>query len=258
MSDEKETVKVEHGPGNFGECLVEGSAEDKKRGRKNKRRAIVISIALQSLGLTALVIAPMLAKPAEPTVVSAMPIPPYSAPHTAHAPTDQPIRHSTRPCIVCPTAPIAPITASFTKTDPEPTGELESLSINSTGPNTGKDGLNIFDSRFQPKRPDEETPHEVVRRIHKTSIDPAMLVNRVEPVFPPILKQLHRNGRVELRALIATDGTIRSLQVVSGDPLCVQSALDAVGQWRYRPTMLNGQPVEVETFITVIYTTQQQ
>src|SRR5262245_4985997 len=77
MFDEKEIVKVEPGPGNFGECLVEGSAEDKKRGRRIKRRAIAISIALESLGLTALVIAPMLGKPADIRMSSTMPIPPY-------------------------------------------------------------------------------------------------------------------------------------------------------------------------------------
>ncbi len=58
---------------------------------------------------------------------------------------------------------------------------------------------------------------------------------------------------MELRAIIATDGTIQSLRVVSGDPLFYQSALDAVSQWKYRPTVLNGEPVEIDTFITVIY-----
>jgi protein TonB len=62
-----------------------------------------------------------------------------------------------------------------------------------------------------------------------------------------------RSGRVELRAVIATDGTIQSLQAVSGDPLFYQSAMDAVRQWRYKPTVVNGKTVEVDTFITVIY-----
>jgi protein TonB len=61
---------------------------------------------------------------------------------------------------------------------------------------------------------------------------------------------------VELHAIIATDGTIQSLQAVGGDPVFIRSALDAVRQWRYRPTILNGQPVEVETTITVIYHAQ--
>src|SRR5215813_7166870 len=79
MNENNETVKMEAEAGNFGECLVEGSAEDKKRGRKIRRRAIALSIALQSAGLTALVIAPMLAKPAEIRTTSVMPIPPYSS-----------------------------------------------------------------------------------------------------------------------------------------------------------------------------------
>lgn len=94
------------------------------------------------------------------------------------------------------------------------------------------------------------------KRIHFTSIDPAMLTHRVEPVYPPLPKQMHREGRVELRAIIGVDGNIQSLQVVAGDPLFIQSALDAVQQWHYKPTYLNGQPVEIDTYITVVYTMQ--
>jgi protein TonB len=83
-----------------------------------------------------------------------------------------------------------------------------------------------------------------------------MLIHRVEPVYPALARQTHREGQVELRAVIATDGTIQSLQVVKGDALFLHSATEAVTQWRYRPTVLNGQPVEIETYITVIYTLQ--
>ena len=85
-------------------------------------------------------------------------------------------------------------------------------------------------------------------------MNPAMLIYRVEPVYPPLARQIHKEGKVELHALIGTDGTIQSLQVVVGDSLFVQSALDAVTQWRYRPTTLSGVPVEVDTHITVVYT----
>jgi len=253
MNGEKEFVKVEAGAGNFGECLVEGSAEEKKRGRKIKRRAIAVSIALQSAALTALVIAPMLAKPAEIKTTNAMPIPPYSAPRPVRTATTQTIDNVRRLCVVCPAAPIAPITWSSSHTDTPP-GDLSPDGF----PASPRDpqGLDVFDTRPQPKQPLE--PPSQQKRVIIGHIDPALLVHRVEPVFPPILKQLHRNGRVELHAIIAMDGTIQSLQVLSGDPLCVQSALDAVRQWRYKPTMLNGQPVEVDTFITVIYTVNQQ
>jgi periplasmic protein TonB len=81
-----------------------------------------------------------------------------------------------------------------------------------------------------------------------------MLIRRVQPVYPPLAMQIRREGRVELHAIIATDGTIQSLEVVNADPLFIQSALAAVREWRYRPTILDGQPVEVDTQITVIYT----
>ena len=82
----------------------------------------------------------------------------------------------------------------------------------------------------------------------------AQLIRRVEPAYPRLAIQIHREGRVELHAIISTDGTIESLEVISGDPFFIQSALFAVRQWRYRPTILNGRPVEVDTHITVIYT----
>jgi len=84
-----------------------------------------------------------------------------------------------------------------------------------------------------------------------------MLVRRVEPIYPPLARQIRHSGQVRLHGLIAVDGTIASLEVMDGDPLLVRSALDAVGQWRYRPTLLNGSPVEVETIITVVYTLNQ-
>lgn len=81
-----------------------------------------------------------------------------------------------------------------------------------------------------------------------------MLVRRVEPMYPVLARQTRREGRVELHAIIGTDGTIQSLQVLSGDVMFIQSAKDAVLQWHYKPTILNGQPVQVDTTITVVYT----
>jgi protein TonB len=92
--------------------------------------------------------------------------------------------------------------------------------------------------------------------MHVTHLDPGMLIHRVEPIYPALGKQLHRDGHVELRAIISADGTIQSLQIVVSDPLFDQSAIEAVRQWRYRPTILNGQTVEIDTYITVLYTMQ--
>jgi len=84
----------------------------------------------------------------------------------------------------------------------------------------------------------------------------AQLISRIEPRYPPLALQLKQGGTVVLHAIISRDGRISALEVVSGSPFFVQAALDAVRQWRYRPTMLNGEPVEVETTITVVFRLQ--
>lgn len=77
------------------------------------------------------------------------------------------------------------------------------------------------------------------------------LVNRVEPAYPHIAAISGIQGQVKLHAIIGRDGRIQSLSAVSGHPLLVRAALEAVEQWRYRPYILNGEAVEVETLITV-------
>jgi len=80
------------------------------------------------------------------------------------------------------------------------------------------------------------------------------LIHDVKPVYPPIAKAARVSGSVVLQATISKDGSIENLRVVNGHPMLVQAALDAVKQWRYKPYVLNGEPVEVETQITVNFT----
>jgi protein TonB len=89
------------------------------------------------------------------------------------------------------------------------------------------------------------------------NVQAAHLVNRVQPVYPPLARQTRISGTVKLHAIIGKNGAVEQLQVVSGHPLLVQSALDAVKQWRYQPTLLNGEPVEVDTEIDVIFSLAQ-
>jgi protein TonB len=79
----------------------------------------------------------------------------------------------------------------------------------------------------------------------------AHLIHRVEPRYPLLALQARRQGQVILRALISRAGMIEHLQLVSGHPLLAQAAIEAVSQWRYRPYVLNGEAVEVETQVTV-------
>jgi protein TonB len=80
------------------------------------------------------------------------------------------------------------------------------------------------------------------------------LIYRVQPQYPPLARQARVQGVVVLRAIISRAGKIENLQLVSGHPLLVQSAMDAVRQWRYRPYFLNNEPLEVETQVTVNFT----
>jgi periplasmic protein TonB len=101
-------------------------------------------------------------------------------------------------------------------------------------------------------------PRPTVSRITRGgNVQAAMLVNKVAPLYPPLARQTRISGTVRLHAIIAKDGTIQQLEVISGHPLLVQAALDAVRQWRYRPTLLNGEPVEVDTTIDVIFSLNQ-
>lgn len=86
------------------------------------------------------------------------------------------------------------------------------------------------------------------------SVQKARLERQVRPVYPPLARQARIQGTVKLTAIIAKDGTVQELQVMSGHPLLIQAAIQAVKQWKYKPTLLNGQPVEVVTQIDVNFT----
>jgi protein TonB len=77
------------------------------------------------------------------------------------------------------------------------------------------------------------------------------------PLYPPLARQQRISGVVRLNAVIAKDGTVEQLSVASGHPLLIRAAVEAVSQWRYRPTLLNGEPVEVITEIDVHFTLSQ-
>jgi len=81
-----------------------------------------------------------------------------------------------------------------------------------------------------------------------------LLIHRVEPTYPVLARSARVQGDVVLNAVIDANGQIQNLQLVSGHPMLVPAAIAAVKQWRYKPYLLNGQPVEVETTITVIFT----
>jgi periplasmic protein TonB len=85
------------------------------------------------------------------------------------------------------------------------------------------------------------------------NVTAASILTQTRPLYPPLARQARIQGNVVLHAIIDKDGRVGELQVISGHPLLVQSALEAVKNWRYQPTQLNGDPVEVDTTITVSF-----
>ena len=86
-----------------------------------------------------------------------------------------------------------------------------------------------------------------------SQVTEATLVHNVPPVYPSEARARHLGGPVVLEATIAEDGSTRNVKIISGSPLLAKAATEAVRQWRYRPSLLNGKPVAVQKQITVIF-----
>lgn len=245
----------EPGFGSLQSCLVEGDPQSEKRARRIKQRAVAISIALQTIALAVLVLFPLLSRGERISMKVFTPIPPFR--HGSPAPPNPGPRqfdHRTNaPCLFCrqPSGPIV-----IDRGDSRTIGDTSDSPIGSNDPIGDPNGtqfaVEVPNSARSPEKPVED--RTLVRRKISELQQMAQLIVRVEPDYPKLAIQIRREGRVELHAIIGTDGTIQSLEVISGDPFFMQSALSAVRQWRYRPTILNGQAIEVDTHITVIYT----
>jgi protein TonB len=138
-----------------------------------------------------------------------------------------------------PTGPDIGVIGSFTSGDGMPDGVLNSIltTLTKAGP--------------PPPVPAQSKPRPVVRKMVGGDVQAARLIHGPKPEYPPLARMARIQGTVRLEAIISADGRIQNLQVLSGHPLLLKAALDAVAQWRYQPTLLNGEPVEVETEVDV-------
>jgi protein TonB len=262
--DRKDKITARSGEeiGSLRGCLVEGDVEQLARANRVRHRALAVSLLLQAAALAALILVPLIWATDRIALASSPPLPVYlqggGRQPTPSEPRQQTNHDVHRPCFICDANTISPRLPAG-KNDFTGSNRVESTFIgDSTGPGVPaglSEGFPFTGADSHRPQP-PSAPAQKTRRIQVTTIEPAMLIYRVEPVYPAVWRQIRRSGRVELRAIIATDGTMQLLQAVSGDPLFLQSAIDAVRQWRYRPTILNGQAVEVETLITVIYQMQ--
>jgi len=249
--------------GSLSKCLVEGDVEQLARAKRGRRRSLTLSLLFQAAALAALLFVPLFGKGERIALAKWVPQPIYASgggplreQRSARPIRNQPLIHHDIRIFQPPHIPTG-------VRQPHDETTVPGDAIPGVPPGTGNGSENIIgaipvgpdNGPANPPAPIAPKPSEK-KRIVMTHLEPAMLLHRVEPVYPPLMHQIHRAGRVELRAVISTDGTIQLLQIVGGDPGFYPSAIEAVRQWRYRPTILNGQPVEVETYITVIYQLQ--
>lgn len=222
---------------------------------KGKRWAVAISATLQSACLLILLIVPLIYTEALPGTIfkTTWVGPPETAPRTA-AQAPLPKAEVRSPRLLNHGILIEPprIPPRVDVSEEGPLSPESPLAEGLLSAGSGMDLLNAMPNSAEiVKRP---VVMSVPQRVPVTStIEAAKLISRVQPVYPVIAIQARTQGNVVLHAIIGRDGQVSELQVLSGHPLLVNAALDAVRQWRYSPTLLNGQAVEVETTITVSF-----
>jgi len=243
----------------FSQCLVDGDKQSLGRSRWVRREALLASIILEAALVAVMFLLPLITQGLPPQQFLITPAPPYhggsssapvgprAAPH--HQPTET--SSATYNVMSLHNAHIQNHAPAVSSEDApsigpgfSPGGSLGS------GTGGGEDIPGGIGSRPipEPPKPKAEKPQP---RPMSEGVMEAALLNKVQPKYPPAARLMHIAGTVRLQAIIGKDGRVRDVQVLSGHPLLVQAALAAVCEWRYRPTELNHEIVEVETEITV-------
>jgi protein TonB len=244
--------------GNLTNCLVDSDTEAASRARRLRRKALVVSLALEAGLVGAMLLWPLITPGVLPRWYVVTPAPPYpgggggtSHPHEPAHPHPHP-SHPLAPCLFCAPPVIPPHVSSAD--DDEPPAIPDDRGGSGPGPAFPGGGSTIpgaGDGRPMPPAPPPPAPSRPLQI--SGGVMEASLIHRVQPIYPAIARFAHISGTVELRAIIGKDGTVRELEVVSGNAILAQAALAAVREWRYQPTLLSGNPVEVETRITVTF-----
>lgn len=214
--------------------------------------ATLASFTMQALGLSLLLAIPLLTVQGPPRLewitspfFAPPPAPAPPAPQRAPA-TSHPSNFSGRILLAPTTIPRG--TSQVTDMDVPAAPDFGEIGVPG-GTGTARRGVpgSIGDeSAFAPATPPAQT-----RPLRVSHWAEGNLVYRVQPSYPIIARQARIQGSVELRAIISKSGTIENLSVLRGPAMLITPAVEAVRQWRYRPYLLNGEPIEVETEITV-------
>lgn len=233
----------------FADSVLESNFDRTHRGWTT-----LASFALQMMGLAVLLMLPLISTEGLPklhwlsigTPIGPPPGRPPAPPHSGMRPTQSNLFHG---IVVAPQSnPIGvkPLVEDSTAEDAPPcdicvpysTGQISST-------NSVIRSIETSTTIAPPPTPPTARPPRISHMMEGN------LISRVQPIYPPLARSARIQGPVFLRAIISRTGTIENLQAISGHPMLIPAALDAVRQWRYRPYVLNGEPVEVETQVTV-------
>jgi len=235
--------------------MFESTLNSSWHNRSRRGVTTVTSFALQALTVAALLALPLLRPPGLPSFHHLST--PVSLGPTLVEPSAPAMRMVSRS-----TAPITPTDITLRTPSQIPKGipsniddvapQIGNVSSNIVGTGSGDaNGVaNLLAGGSRPILP-AVRPATAVAPLRISNMNEGSLIRKVQPAYPVLARSARIQGAVVLQALISKQGTIENLKVLSGHPMLVPAAIDAVQQWRYRPYILNSEPVEVETQITV-------
>ena len=233
------------------ECLVDPAGKSQSQRRRARRRAVVAAATLETAAILSLALYPLFTPAKLRPHFANAPIPfrfgaPEVNPH--HAASSPHTRLSRRVLFSPPRVPahIYRAPAADQKSEVLPSAD----NFDSGLPPGISDNPGGFGSGPAPvERPRSATPVRIIQRDEK--FQEGQLIQRVIPQYPDIARVARISGTVELLVLIGQDGRVKSVEALSGNPMLAASARAGVEQWRYRPAILDGHAVEVETRVTV-------
>ena len=221
-----------------------------------KRGSICLGYMVEGVLLALLVLVPLIhvqALPKSLIISGIVPPPPVGAPQKAAAAPRAVHRPSLSETMMAPVT----VPAVILPSRPEPEAPSSAFVAGPPGgvPWGSENGVpGGFGSTPLPPPPETPKPPRASRITVGGVVESARLIYEVQPEYPVLARAARVQGTVRLEAIIGKDGSVQSLHVLSGPPLLISSAMQAVARWRYQPTLLNGVAVEVSTEIDVNFT----
>lgn len=251
--------------GSLSGCMLENDAEVRRHARRLRQQALIVSIVFETALIAAMLFWPLTTPGVLPGRLNVTPAPPYQGggANQSHSASTSPraarARNRPRLCLSCASAAVPvharAMTDSASNTEQDAPGMGYGPSDRNIGNGPAISGGFNTEIPIEIKRP-EPASHPAPLRMSEGVME-AQLIQKVQPLYPAIARAMRLAGTVRLRAVIRTDGTVGQIELISGSQLLAQSAIAAVRQWRYQATQLNGQAVEVETFVTVNFLLEQ-